>query len=672
MDSIFSPRLLYILKVLAQSEDYVTTRVLAEAVGVSTRTIFRELDNINTFLETYGISVESKTGLGYKMHGDKENMHRFLANIESIKNPLTYTNPDSRKELLILQCLKDRELTKLSTLAYLFDVSEGTISRDLEAIEPWFESYKLKLIRRQGYGVSVEGDEEHIRKAITDYIHKRIELENLSNLESYNIDVHRYFDQQEEGILGLLNRDILLKVIDVLEQSTVNIAKKITQHSYIGLIIHLAIAVERVQNHDLIEMDVDTLNEMKDHPIYKESYIIATDIEDRFKIRFPEAEVGYIFMHLQGTRPQNLNHDPEEFKDNYEALMITNRLIERFSNILKEDFTQDSSLRTGLMAHLKPTLNRLKYNLEIRNPLLEEIMNQYEELFEIVKETSRILYIEYQCKLSNDEVGYLTLHFGAAIERKKHLRINRKNLRIGVVCASGIGISTLLASKLKNAFLDIDEIEPYAIADTQGDAMASVDLIVSTLVIETSKPIVYVNPLLKNEDILKVRQAIDSLSIHDKPRIVENQQKHYNMNILDEIGLTAISFESDVKKTVSTLIDALVYGKIYKDKILDAVLKRECNGSIVIDEHQFVMYHASVAGIDVPEVLFFKHLGKKKHRDFKNIEIGVLMVIPNPAKNVDRKTMSKITESMIDEPKVLESVHNFDKKTLIEAIIDYL
>lgn len=669
VNTVFSPRLLEILRVLASTQEYVTTQALAESVGVSARTVFRELENINTFLKSYGVSVEAKTGHGYQLVGDQTNRDLFLKNIEATRKPLTYTNPDERRQLLILECLKNRQITKLSTLAYMLEVSEGTISRDLEIIEPWFEKYELKLLRRQGYGVSVLGDEENVRKAITDYVHERIEMGIESAFDSFNLDAMAYFNQQQDGILGLINKDVLIKVISVLEQSSVNIAKKITQHSYIGLIIHLAIAIERIQNNELIEMDPSTLTDMKKESMFKEARIIATDIEDRFQIRFPEAEVGYIYMHLQGTRPRHLQTMDRNFQDNYEALTIANRLIERFSNLLKEDYSYDEALRSGLMAHLKPTLNRLKYNLEIRNPLLAEIYDQYYELFEIVKETTKILYLEYQFHLSDDEIGYLTMHFGAAIERQKHQSKNKRHLNIGVVCASGIGISTLLASKLKNTFLDAKSIEPYSVYDLNTQEMAGVDLIVSTIYLDTERPVVYVNPLLKNEDVLNIRKAMDTLTESYTPKYT--QTTALNVELIESMGLVEADFSKSRDEVIVDLILKLPHGQYEADKIYKSVLEREENGPVVIVESKFVMYHASVPGLLYPEILFFRNTATTKHEAYKDLEIGVLMVIPNPARKVDRKTMSKVTESIIDNPKVLEAVLTLDKEKLIEQIVLY-
>ena len=62
--------------------------------------------------------------------------------------------------------MKDKTLKKLYYYSELFGVSEATISADLEAAEEWFEPFNLKIIRKPGYGISIEGREKDFRLAL--------------------------------------------------------------------------------------------------------------------------------------------------------------------------------------------------------------------------------------------------------------------------------------------------------------------------------------------------------------------------------------------------------------------------------------------------------------------------------------------------------------------------
>lgn len=669
MLTIYPPRLLEILKVLVQQDDYISTSVLAEGLGVSNRTIFREIQDVNTLLDRFNMVLDSKSGKGVKLVGQQQDIHRLVSSLQDSYNTLMYRNVDERRQMLMLECLQNKQLSKLSNLASIFEVSEGTISRDLDVIEEWFNEYDLQLIRRQGYGVEVIGDEEKVRKAIIDVLHKHLAL--AQDYQAPTMDA--YFKELDSGILSLLDKEVVSKVSEVLRNSSVKIAQRITEHSYIGLVIHLSVAIIRIQSGESINMNPSILESLEAEPLFREAKIIAGDIEDRFHITFPKAEVGYIMMHLKGTRPRKIAESTND--QNYDCLNIAENLIERFSSIVGEDFTNDEVLQSGLIAHLKPTLNRLKYELVIRNPLLNEIKSQYIELFEIVKETSKILWYRHDIQINDDEIGYLTLHFGAALERSKTIKQRRQSVNLGVVCASGIGISTLLASKLKSTFWDIGEVTALALEQVTDFDFNEIDLLVATLDVQAPVPIVFVNPLLKKEDIDLVRQEIDRIKQNNQQRVKLSQinlQQTINHNIIDRIKLYPIDLSQSKEAVIKSIITKSTNPLSQHEIIFERVMQREQMAPITIEEHQFVMFHASVPELAFPEVIFFRNNQSDNHEDFKGMEMGVLMIIPLPTDSLNRKTMSKVTQAIIDYEPLITALDAANENQLIYEINQYL
>lgn len=138
----------------------------------------------------------------------------------------------------------------------------------------------------------------------------------------------------------MLNKEDLHNVIDVLSHTSVNIISRITEHSLIGLVVHLTVALSRIRNGEEIAIEPSVLKSMREDPLYKDAKIITGDIEDRFRLKFPEAEVGYILMHLRGTRPRYLNEEDDigAVLPNYETMMLVEKLVQRFSQITYQNF----------------------------------------------------------------------------------------------------------------------------------------------------------------------------------------------------------------------------------------------------------------------------------------------------------------------------------------------
>ena len=68
----FTPRMRQIFQVLLKEPSAISVRQLAEQIGVSRRTVQRELEYISTPLNEYGLTFVSKTGVGIWIEGKEE------------------------------------------------------------------------------------------------------------------------------------------------------------------------------------------------------------------------------------------------------------------------------------------------------------------------------------------------------------------------------------------------------------------------------------------------------------------------------------------------------------------------------------------------------------------------------------------------------------------------
>lgn len=128
----FSDRVRRILRVLLEQPDqYLSMETLAEKIQVSRRTIFRELDGLDELLAPLGVQLVSRPGKGIRLEGDDESRARLFESLSGTSHQAS--NREDRRRLLLYDLLSRPEGTKLSVRAYKFQVSEATISNDLEA-----------------------------------------------------------------------------------------------------------------------------------------------------------------------------------------------------------------------------------------------------------------------------------------------------------------------------------------------------------------------------------------------------------------------------------------------------------------------------------------------------------------------------------------------------------
>ena len=144
-----SARMRQILLALLHENGPISVKLLAEQIGVSKRTVQRELEYMERTLKGYEVRFTSKTGVGVWLEGGEEEKKRLLAEI-SRGDSYDVSNREDRRKRLVLEILKEKGLKKLYYYSSQFGVSEATVSADLESVESWLGQFGLQISREAG------------------------------------------------------------------------------------------------------------------------------------------------------------------------------------------------------------------------------------------------------------------------------------------------------------------------------------------------------------------------------------------------------------------------------------------------------------------------------------------------------------------------------------------
>ena len=219
-----------------------------------------------------------------------------------------------------------------------------------------------------------------------------------------------------ERLVHLVDREKLLVIEDVMRSLKQDTLISITDNAYVGLIVHLALAIERIKQGEKIQMDQEFLNQLKLEPEYKTAKKIITALIVRFEIDIPEAEIGYITMHLQGAKLRQYEENSLE-ASNLQMVMQAKKLIGLVEEATGYELMSNAPLLEGLVTHLRPALYRVQENMGITNPLLQNIRKDYDDLFQIVKGACEEVF--HSLELPDEEIGFLVMHFRIGHSRFK-------------------------------------------------------------------------------------------------------------------------------------------------------------------------------------------------------------------------------------------------------------
>ncbi len=681
---MFTPRLMKLLQILVDQDDFVSVSSLAEQLSTSKRTLFREIQGCNSMLAPFSVQLVTKSGHGILLEGDSKAKSVLQTLIAESMKDTEYVDMDQRRKLLVAELLKNKSIAKLIQFAQLFKVSEATISNDLAAIESWFKDYQLDLIRKPGYGILLVGDEENVRKAMTDFVHEHMSDEQMSDfLYRYESskDVRDYFNQQSDSsILNLLNHDILDKVMEVLKDNPISYVSNMAESSLVGLIIHLTIAIERLQNQEVIVMDEHLLTKLIQDEDFEKAKRLAEYIEDEFDLTFPDDEIAYILIHIKGAKQKDLGLPKGILTSQLQDIalrQLIHQMIVRFEQESGYALSEDNDLVEGLLTHLRPTLTRLSYQLKIRNPLLQQIQEQYPKIYAHSMASTAVLEKELNRDIPEDEIGYLALHFGAAIERYKQKEKIQMNLVMGVVCASGIGISSLLSSRLRTLFPEVKEIIPLSVDEVEL-RIESIDILVSTIALKQFKDYIYIHPLLLPQDVDRIKQRLAQVRLSKSSKVVKKEKSTAEVlhdlavlnahlqTILTSLKVQEINESNNWHRMVQEICKDMYPDVEQANYLYEQIQRREAMGTLWLDDIKLIILHTKVSMSDEPRVRFY--VPNKMIQNHLNQQANVVLCMVTPTKYSKEANplLSLISSSTLQSEELRAAIVSQDKQQMKE------
>ncbi|MFK9092736.1 BglG family transcription antiterminator [Bacillus salipaludis] len=616
-----------ILEILLKSTDETTVKDLADKIGVSGRTIHRDLKNVEDILEEYSLSLQKKSGVGVQITGDPNKIRELELYLFNLSH--TEYTPDERQTIILCELLETNEPVKLLGLANDLNVTIATVSTDLTKLEERLQTFGLALIRRRGYGVEIEGAEGAKRRAMSNLISEYLDESEILSLTRENIQKRstQQIHTISERLMGLVEKKKLVIVEEIVNSIVQELPYSMADSAYIGLVVHLALAVERIQKGEGIIINPAYLEDQKVTKEYRFAEKIVAQLEQVFTIHIPEAEVAYITMHLKGAK---LRHDNEYLNEEtgLEVAIKTKKLIENVGRLVGMDLSTNRSLFEGLVVHLKPAIYRMKQKMGISNPLLDKIKRDYADLFAIVKQAAAEVFQQY-FYVPDEETGYLVMHFGAAIMGNREL----VNFRTLVVCSSGIGTSKMLATRLQKEFPELKHIQNVSVMEFKKMNKDHYQLVLSTIPIpEYEANYIVVNPFLNKDEIEKIRSFINEF------KIVNGSEKQlpvtFNVNVSKKsatILIEEMDHILDYAGTISTILKGFEVNDISGDKTTEEVLIQACQRLFkeqkindVEAVVQKVLERENLGGIGIPETGMALFHARSPHVVQPSFDITVL------------------------------------------------
>ncbi|MFH7828294.1 BglG family transcription antiterminator [Kluyvera chengduensis] len=444
---------------------------LAQRLSVSTRTVRADITALNELLMNYGAQFVLARGSGYQLKIDDPSRYQTLEESAPKPQHIPRTAQD-RIHFLLVRFLTSAFSIKLEDLADEWFVSRATLQGDMVEVRERFQRYQLTLETRPRHGMKLFGSEVSVRACLTDL------LWELSQQGPLNPMIRQEaFDDTVPAMLEA-----------VLEETLVRHRVRLTDVGERFICLYGAVAARRVSDgYPLADFSAEEVAQN----VRDVAHDVASALQKLTGKPFSQAEEAWLCVHLAARQVQDV--DPETISaDDDEALV--NYILRYINQQYNYNLLEDAQLHADLLTHIKTMITRVRYQIMIPNPLLDNIKQHYPMAWDmtLAAVSSWGKYTPYT--ISENEIGFLVLHIGVGLERHYNIGYQRQP-KVLLVCDAGNAMVRVIEAILQRKYPQVEIAATLSQREYEQRESVSEDFVISTVRIsEKEKPVVTISP----------------------------------------------------------------------------------------------------------------------------------------------------------------------------------
>ena len=444
---------------------------LAQRLSVSTRTVRADITALNELLMHYGAQFVLARGSGYQLKIDDPSRYQQLEATAPKLQHIPRTAQD-RIHFLLVRFLTSAFSIKLEDLADEWFVSRATLQGDMVEVRERFQRYQLTLETRPRHGMKLFGSEVSIRACLTDL------LWELSQQGPLNPMIRQ--EAFDDSVPAMLEA--------VLEETLVRHHVRLTDVGERFICLYGAVVARRVSDgYPLADFSAEEVAQN----VRDVAHDVASALQKLTGKPFSQAEEAWLCVHLAARQVQDV--DPETISaDDDEALV--NYILRYINQQYNYNLLEDAQLHADLLTHIKTMITRVRYQIMIPNPLLDNIKQHYPMAWDmtLAAVSSWGKYTPYT--ISENEIGFLVLHIGVGLERHYNIGYQRQP-KVLLVCDAGNAMVRVIEAILQRKYPQVEIAATLSQREYEQLESVSEDFVISTVRIsEKEKPVVTISP----------------------------------------------------------------------------------------------------------------------------------------------------------------------------------
>ena len=524
---------------------------LAQRLSVSTRTVRADITALNALLLHYGAQFILTRGSGYQLVIHDPTRYQTLEESAPKAQYIPRTAAD-RIHFLLVRFLTSAFSIKLEDLADTWFVSRATLQGDMVDVRERFQRYQLTLETRPRHGMKLFGSEVSIRACLTDLLWELSQQGPLNPLIG-----EEAFDASVPTLLA-----------GVLQETLTRHHVRLTDAGERFICLYGAVAVRRVsEGYPLADFSAeDVAQNVRDA-----ARELANTMQQLAGKLLAPAEEEWLCVHLAARQVQDV--DPGTISaDDDEALV--NYILRYINQQYNYNLLDDAQLHADLLTHIKTMITRVRYQIMIPNPLLENIKQHYPMAWDmtLAAVSSWGKYTPYA--ISENEIGFLVLHIGVGLERHYNIGYQRQP-QVLLVCDTSNAMVRMIEAILQRKYPQLEIAATLSQREYEQRQEVAEDFVISTVRIsEKDKPVVTIAPFPTDYQLDQIGKLV----------LVDRTRPWMLNKYFDEAHFQVIDAPMDRQTLFATLCQQLQREGFVGAEFHDSVVEREAIVSTMLGD----------------------------------------------------------------------------------------
>lgn len=610
-----------------------TPKQLGEKLGVSTRTVAKEITQLNKDLKGTA-RIELNRGQ-YRIYFF--DIPSYAEIKESILQPIeNFDFQQNRMAYIFKNLLNSNHFLLIDDLAFNMNVSRTTINNDLNKLKNILRQYEIKILGKPNTGLKISGNEYKIRKFI---------LENIYSL-IYKTDI---LDSDIEDEINRLLHDY------GLEKSIIDLFKQ-----------YLSISLDRYLNNHEIVFDSDKFKDLKKEKFLEIVLKINLLLINHLGIDLPENEKLFLIIPLIGMRtPVDLEIVSNFINVTPEVIKLVDSIINDIQEETDLSFKFNDTL-DEFIYHIVFLTNRIKYGMKVQNSIKDELKKKYGLAWNLAERTAKVILKETGYEVNEDEIGFLTTYYQVVLQEQESKK--KKKLKILVIHQMGGASMRLIAFQLKKILDEDSQIDMRANRPENINDLDDYDLIITTdnSDLDSNIPIIHLDEVTDDKYL---RKEIERISYNNRLNLPSKIGGHsILLTLLDEEKIFVFDENDSYENIISVMTNSAIEQKLADDNFEERLKEREKKSTMKFSET--VSFPHTIQNLNnqpfamlglIPEGL--------NDKNYDNLKVIIMTGLPESAN--DDLTLVQLYEEIVKISENETVINNLSQLSSYQDILNY-